>query len=139
MNSILPPFSPSDLEGRTRNTPLRVLIVDDHQDNRLLLKLFLKKRGVETLEAANGKEAIEMACDKCPHLILMDLNMPIMDGFEATRQLTQMPATRLIPIVAVSALCNDPIQDKKAIDAGCIYCLGKPVVLKKLQMILDTL
>jgi two-component system, cell cycle response regulator DivK len=103
-----------------------VLVVDDHEDIRELMRISLQAEGCHVVEAANGKEAVELAPQVGPRLILMDLSMPVLDGYEATRQIHQQPQLQDIPIVAVSAYC-DPQNRQKALAAGCVECVGKPV------------
>jgi CheY-like chemotaxis protein len=103
-----------------------VMIVDDADDGRELLRLQLDLLGYQVLEAANGQEAIEMVTREFPKLILMDLTMPVIDGFEATRQIRERTGNHTIFIVAVTAL---PAADVKhrALAAGCNDYLQKPL------------
>lgn len=117
----------------------QVLVVDDTAANRVLLKRILQFHGFGVLEAKDGQEAVELAVQENPALILMDLTMPIMDGFEATRQLKQNEATKSIPIVAVSAHCGDSEQCSKAIEVGCLDCLSKPIDFEKVVAVLKTI
>lgn len=110
----------SNAGGRT------ILIVDDQPDIRELLCLQLQMKGCQVVEATNGREAVELAPQIHPSLILMDLSMPVLDGYEATRQIHEQPRLRDVPIVAVSAYC-DAHNREKAFDAGCVECVGKPI------------
>ena len=112
-----------------------VLIAEDNENIRCLLKILLQEKGCEVLEARNGKEAIELAPEHKPDLILMDLSMPVLDGFEAARRLRQIPATTSIPIVGLSALCDG--WHEQAIAAGCDDCILKPIDDKGLGEILE--
>jgi two-component system cell cycle response regulator DivK len=103
-----------------------VLIVDDSDDIRELVGMQLRMKGCQVVEAANGKEAVEIAPRVRPDLILMDLSMPVLDGYEATRQIRSQPTLNSVPIVAVSAYC-DAHNRHKAIEAGCVECVCKPV------------
>jgi two-component system, cell cycle response regulator DivK len=103
-----------------------VLVVDDHDDIRELISWQLQARGCTVVEAGNGKEAVELAPRVRPDLILMDLSMPVLDGYEATRQLRVRQETRDVPVVAVSAFC-DASNRQKALEAGCVECVPKPV------------
>ncbi|RYX80625.1 response regulator [bacterium] len=116
----------------------QVLIVDDYADNRLVLKILLQLWGTFVLEAGNGLEAVEVVRRELPQLVLMDLSMPLMDGFEATRLLKSTPDTMHIPIVAISAHCSDPRVCAQALAAGCVDCIGKPMDLKKVEALLRT-
>jgi two-component system, cell cycle response regulator DivK len=113
-----------------------ILIVEDTEDIRLLVKLMLEQKGFRVLEAADGKEAVELALEHKPDLIFMDLRMPVVDGFEATRRLRQLPETRKIPIVGLSAHCEDGWH-KRAIEAGCDDCIMKPIEDRMLTEILS--
>ena len=103
-----------------------VLVVDDHKDIRELLRLSLQMRGCRVVEAANGEEAVAMANQVHPDLILMDLSMPVLDGYEATRRIKARPDLSGTPVVAVSAF-RDPGNRRRAFDAGCVECVSKPV------------
>ena len=113
----------------------KVLIAEDNESIRCLMKILLEEKGCEVLEASNGKEAIELAPEHRPDLILMDLSMPVLDGFEAARRLRQIPATTRIPIVGVSSLCDG--WHEQAIAAGCDECILKPIDDKELGKILE--
>ena len=110
----------SKVEGHT------VLVVDDHADIRLLISLQLQMSGCHVVEAADGGEAVELAARVHPDLVLMDLSMPVLDGYEATRQIHAQPELEDVPVVAVSAFCDSPNR-QKAFDAGCVECVCKPV------------
>ena len=114
-----------------------VLVVDDSGDIRELLRVMLEARGLRVVEAADGQEAVAMAPRVRPDLILMDLSMPVMDGFEATRQLKARPESRATPVVAVSAFC-DARKRREALEAGCAECVSKPVDFSLLDGLLKT-
>lgn len=101
-----------------------VMVVDDADDIRELICMQLRRRGYQVVEAANGEQAVELATLSHPGLILMDLSMPVMDGFEATRQIKSLPGLGGVTIVAISALC-DPFIEHKALEAGCVECVSK--------------
>ena len=101
-----------------------VLVVDDADDIRELICMQLRRKGYEVLEASNGQQAVQLAVQNHPSLILMDLSMPVMDGYEATRQIKSLPGLGGVTIVAISALC-DPFVEHKALEAGCIECVSK--------------
>jgi two-component system cell cycle response regulator DivK len=117
----------------------RVLLVEDTDDLRIMISMLLRRKNVEVLEARNGQEAIDMARAENPDLILMDLSMPVVDGFQATTALKNEESTKSIPIIALSAHCYEPTQHVRALQVGCIECLGKPVEWEKLWMILKKL
>lgn len=103
-----------------------VLVVDDANDIRELISMQLRWKGYHVVEATNGEEAVELATRSNPGLILMDLSMPVMDGYEATRRIKALPGLSGVPIVAVSAFCNSG-NKHKALEAGCIECVSKPI------------
>jgi CheY-like chemotaxis protein len=105
---------------------MKVLIVEDFDDTRELLKLLVRSHGCDTAEATNGREAVALATSEQPDLILMDLNLPILDGWEATRRIHLANATSHIPVVAISAQCYGDWK-RRALDAGARECLEKPV------------
>ena len=121
------------MAGKVSNNT--VLIVDDQPDIRELLRYSLQSRGLNVAEAVNGLEAVELASQVHPGLILMDLSMPVLDGFEATRQISSQPAMKGIPIVAVSAFC-DSHNRHKAIEAGCVDCVSKPIDFRLIDSLL---
>lgn len=109
----------------------KVLIVEDNEMNRDMLSRRLKRAGYEVILAIDGREAISMARSEMPKLILMDLSLPNLDGWEATRRLKADRATKQIPVVALTAhaLVDDR---KKAFAAGCDDYDTKPVEFKRL-------
>jgi CheY-like chemotaxis protein len=109
----------------------RLLIVEDNELNRDMLSRRLIRRGYEILLAVDGVQGVAMAREQQPDLILMDMSLPLVDGWEATRQLKSAPETRAIPIIALSAhaMAGD---DAKAREAGCDDFDTKPVDLPRL-------
>lgn len=104
----------------------KILVVEDNEDNREIFVYRLQQLGFEVLVASNGKEAIETASRTKPDLIFMDLRMPVMDGWEATKALRQTEWGRDLPVVAVTAHAME--EDKrKALNAGCNDFIPKPV------------
>ena len=103
-----------------------ILVVDDNAAYRELLAWILDRYGFETISAKSGREAVELAIKCRPALVLMDLNMPGMNGYEATRAIHADRHTRRIPIVAVSADCADFGFEDWAFKAGFIAFLAKP-------------
>lgn len=104
----------------------RVLIVEDNVDNYELVRFLLERAGYQVLSAATGLEGVEAAKRECPDLILMDLSMPEMDGWDATKQLKSDERTSHIPILALTAHTL-PGDRKRAIDAGCDGYISKPI------------
>jgi two-component system cell cycle response regulator DivK len=103
----------------------RILVVEDQEDNRQILLDLLTNAGFDMVEAENGEEAIASAQASRPDLILMDIQLPILDGYEATRRIKADPALRSIPIIVVTsyALSGD---EEKARLAGCDDYVAKP-------------
>ena len=104
----------------------RVLVVDDNAVNRRLLQVLLRSRGYEVCEAASAPEAFAKLREKPPHVILMDLRLPGMDGLTATRRLKADPATREIPVVAVTSYAMKG-DEETARAAGCCAYVTKPI------------
>ena len=102
-----------------------VLLVEDNEDNRIVYSTILKHFGYDVSEALNGEEGIASARTQQPDLILMDISIPVIDGWEATQILKRDPATKHIPIVALTAhaLASDR---EKAMEVGCDGYLAKP-------------
>lgn len=115
---------------------LTVMVVDDNEDLREMLRYMVERLGYRVVEAENGREAIEIARHRCPDLILMDLSMPVMDGLSATRLLRAMEEMYHVPIVAISANRRE-IAQADALAAGCNEYLTKPVNFHQLQSLLD--
>ena len=119
---------------------MRILIVEDEPKNMKLARDVLRSRGYETLEATNGRDGVEMARREKPDLILMDMQMPVMDGLQATRLLKLDPVTRDIPIIALTASAMDG-DEHIAIGAGCDGYITKPIAvrgfLEKLERFLE--
>ncbi len=103
----------------------RILVVEDHEDNRRILRDLLTSAGYEPLEAVTGEEGVALAETHRPDLILMDIQLPGLDGYEATRRIKANPALRQTPVIAVTsyALSGD---DVKAREAGCDAYVTKP-------------
>ncbi len=109
----------------------KILVVDDDEMNRDMLSRRLLRKGYEVVLAVNGAEAIERAAVERPELILMDLSMPVLDGYEATRRLKSATGTSGIPIIGLSA--HAMVGDReKALAAGCDDYDTKPVELPRL-------
>jgi|SRR5579871_554446 len=109
-----------------------LLLADDDEMSLEMIGKPLTRLGYTVITAGNGKEALETARQEGPHLILMDLRMPVMDGFEAAKRLKSDHATAHIPIVALSAM-NTAVAVQRAIDAGCDSFHTKPVNLASLH------
>ncbi len=103
----------------------KILIVEDDDDNRVLLAKLLETQGYDVYEASDGGEAIELADSRLPDLILMDMGLPRVSGYEATRTIKKNIEHRHIPVIALTAFAME--QDKqKVLDAGCDGYITKP-------------
>jgi two-component system cell cycle response regulator DivK len=109
----------------------RVLLVEDNEMNRDMLSRRLARREYEVLVAVDGKEGVVMAGSEAPDLILMDMSLPVMDGWDATRQLKASPETKAIPIIALTAHAMSGDREK-AMEAGCDDYDTKPIELPRL-------
>ena len=103
----------------------RVLVIEDQEDNRAILRDLLTSAGLEAIEAVNGADGVAMAESETPDLILMDIQLPVIDGYEATRRIKSNPSLEAIPVIAVTsyALSGDA---EKAKLAGCDAYVTKP-------------
>ena len=110
----------------------RVLLVEDNEMNRDMLSRRLRRRGFEVLMAADGKEGMSLAATERPDLILMDMSLPILDGWEATRRLKSTPDTARIPVIGLTAHAMTTDRDK-CLEAGCDDYDTKPVELGRLM------
>ena len=110
---------------------ISILYVEDNDDNVFMLTGRLKRRGFEVSHAENGQVALDRVANNRPALILMDLSLPVMDGWEATRRLKADPATAAIPVIALSAHAMSGDREK-ALAAGCDDYDTKPVDLRRL-------
>lgn len=116
-----------------------VLVVDDAADIRTSTQMLLELSGHVVEVATNGAEAVAAASERPPDVILMDLHMPVMDGFTAARRLRELPQTRSIPIVAVSAYVREKAWCERALAAGMNECLCKPFDHAVLTVMLEGL
>ena len=111
--------------------PKKILIVEDNLRNMRLIEMLLRSKGYTLLQATDGEEALEIAVRDKPDLIMMDIQLPKIDGLEVTRRLRQMPAFNHIPIIAVTAYAMKGDKEK-VIEAGCDAYLSKPVNTREL-------
>ena len=119
----------------------RVLYVEDNEMNRDMLSRRLQRRGFEVLIAGDGEQGVTLAAAEKPDLILMDLSLPVLDGWEATRRIKATPDTRHIPIIGLTAHAMAADRDK-CLEAGCDDYDTKPVelgrLLEKIERLLGT-
>ena len=117
--------TPAHQQNTKRN---RILIVEDNPISLTLLKQLLNAHGYEVLGTPEGLQALDLAREEQPDLILMDIRLPDISGFEVTRLLKQDQRTNTIPIVAVTALAS-PEYEKKGLESGCDAYIPKPITL----------
>jgi CheY-like chemotaxis protein len=119
----------------------KILLVEDNELNRDMLSRRLQRKGYEVLMAVNGQEGVQMVQSQTPDLVLMDMSLPVMDGWEATRQLKANASTRNVPVIALTAhaMAGD---HEKALEAGCDDYDTKPIdlprLLEKIEMLLNS-
>ena len=109
----------------------KILLVEDNEMNRDMLSRRLERRGYKVALAADGEEGVTLAQSESPDLILMDMSLPVIDGWEATRQLKAMPTMRNVPIIALTAHAMSGDREK-ALEAGCDDYDTKPIELPRL-------
>jgi len=115
-----------------------ILVVDDFDDTRLLLRTWLKKKGFLVVEAENGKQAVAAVETHSPDFIIMDVEMPELDGLTATRQIRAMKQFAKVPIVAVSAYGADQYRTQ-ALEAGCDEYVATPFDPEELERLIRSL
>ncbi len=109
----------------------KILLIEDNQMNRDMLSRRLTRKGYEVVNAVDGEQGMAMARSEAPDLILMDMSLPVLDGWEATRQLKAAPETQAIPIIALTAHAMAGDREK-AVEAGCNDYDTKPIELPRL-------
>jgi len=115
-----------------------ILVVEDFEDSRFMMRRLLEMAGYSVVEASDGEQAVELAVQERPALILMDLSLPKLDGLAATRQIRQHRRVSKIPIVAVSA--HDSAESRsEALEAGCDEYVTKPIDFDQLDRLLKRL
>jgi two-component system cell cycle response regulator DivK len=121
----------------TRKFPYTIVVAEDFDDTRIMVKQALEMRGYHVLEATNGQEAVEIVQKKCPDLILMDLNMPKLDGLGATEQIRECRTVcEDVPILAITAYDTIGMKDA-ALKAGCSGYITKPLDFERLEGIIS--
>ncbi len=109
----------------------KILLVEDNEMNRDMLSRRLTRRGYTVVIAEDGQQGVDMAASERPNLILMDMSLPVMDGWEATRRIKESEATKSIPVIALTAHAMSEDRDQ-ALAAGCEDFDTKPVELDRL-------
>jgi CheY-like chemotaxis protein len=122
-------------EDSAQRTPT-ILVVEDFEDTRLLMKVWLEKRGYRVIEAEDGERAVELALREVPDLIIMDVEMPGVDGLTATRRIRLHDSLRTIPIITVSAYTADEYRGP-AIEAGSNEYVATPFEPEALGNLID--
>ena len=117
---------------------MKLLLVEDNEMNRDMLSRRLARRGYDLVFAGDGQLAVELAARESPALILMDMGLPVMDGWEATRRIKADPRTRAIPVIALTAHAMAEDRDK-ALAAGCDDFDTKPVEIARLLAKIEAL
>ena len=138
--SGLPPVDRKD--SLTKPQPIEptflILVVDDSADNVALLSLDLQQQGYRVVTANNGEDAVTVAISVMPNLILMDINLPALDGLGATRRIRENDALREVPVVAITAFGTEGFQ-RAAYDAGVAGYLTKPLDLDRMHQLIARL
>ncbi len=111
---------------------MTILVVEDYEDTRFMMRKLLEISGYRVIEATNGLDAVEVAARERPDLILMDLSLPIFDGFTAARRIREHAAMRGVPIIAVTAHEGEATRSE-ALQAGCDEYITKPVNFESLE------
>ncbi len=119
------------MEDIRQDLPKKILVVDDNQDSRELVVKVLKNKGYEIIEATDGEEAIEKAVGEKPDLILLDISIPKLNGYEVTRRLKSREEFKEVPIVALTAHAMKGDR-AKALEAGCEGYISKPINIREL-------
>jgi len=117
---------------------VKVLLVEDTEDNRQMMRRLLEMSGYRVVEAINGVEAVKLASEEKPGIILMDLSLPLIDGLTATRRIRSLPGLSKVPIVAVSAHDTADFHSE-ALAAGCNAYVTKPIDYSELEEVVNRL
>ncbi len=118
----------------------KILLVEDNEMNRDMLSRRLQRKGYEVVMAIDGEQAVSMAVSESPALILMDMSLPVFDGWEATRRIKAAPETKKIPVIALTAHAMSGDREK-SMEAGCDDYDTKPIelprLLEKIEVLLN--
>ena len=138
--SGLPPLNKSKISsgGQPIEPKFLILVVDDSADNVAMISLFLQQQGYRVVTAANGEDAVTVATQMIPNLILMDINLPNLDGLGATRKIRENPALQNVPVIAVTAFGTEGFQ-RAAYDAGVSGYLTKPIDFARMHQLVASL
>jgi CheY-like chemotaxis protein len=116
----------------------KILLVEDNEMNRDMLSRRLERKGFQVILAVDGAAGVEMVTSAAPDLVLMDMSLPVLDGWEATRRLKADPATRHVPVIALTAHAMSSDRGR-ALEAGCDDYDTKPIELPRLLAKMETL
>src|SRR5687768_1354528 len=138
--SGLPPLKREDprKQGPSIGSQFLILVVEDAPDNLAMISLALQQQGYQVVTASNGEDAISVATQTNPNLILMDINLPTLDGLGATRRIRENEALRDVPVIAVTAFSTEGFQ-RAAYDAGISGYLTKPIDLDRMNQLIARL
>jgi len=136
--SGLPPLKEASRPEKLIEPKFLILVVDDSADNVAMISLALQQQGYRVVTANNGEDAITVAAQTMPNLILMDINLPTLDGLGATRRILDNDALREVPIVAITAFGTEGFQ-RAAYDAGVSGYLTKPIDLDRMHQLIARL
>jgi len=125
-------------EGQSIQPKFLILVVDDSADNVAVISLDLQQQGYRVVTASNGEEAVALATQMMPNLILMDINLPTLDGLGATRRIRETEPLRDVPIVAITAFGTEGFQ-RAAYDAGVSGYLTKPIDFDRMHQLIARL
>jgi CheY-like chemotaxis protein len=138
--SGLPTFNRKEVprEGQPIEAKFLILVVDDSADNVAVLSLELQEQGYKVVTASNGEDAIAVATQTTPNLILMDINLPELDGLAATRRIRENESLRDVPVIAITAFGTEGFQ-RAAYDAGVSGYLTKPIDFDRMHLLIARL
>lgn len=136
--SGLPALNDSSREDQTIEPKFLILVVDDSADNVAVISLDLQQQGYRVVTASDGEDAVTVAMQMLPNLILMDINLPTLDGLGAARRIRETDALREVPIVAITAFGTEGFQ-RAAYDAGLSGYLTKPIDFDRMHLLIARL
>ena len=110
----------------------KILVVEDDEKNMYLIRFILQDKGFEVIEARDGAAGVELAVKEKPDLIIMDIQLPVLDGYEATKRIKANKETKDIPVIALTSYAM-PGDREKSLDAGCDSYITKPIKRKSLM------
>lgn len=138
--SGLPASAPRQVSntGPATESKFLILVVDDSADNLAVISLFLQHQGYRVVTANNGEDAVNVAAQTLPNVILMDINLPGLDGLGATRKIRETEALREVPVIAITAFGTEGFQ-RAAYDVGVAGYLTKPIDLDRMHQLIARL